>query len=131
VRQYVELGFMHNPDEITALLEIQPTEAHKAGDERIPGKIWKHDFWALRSGVDDSEIDAERHFAALFDKLGSRICTIREFARRSEPVVSWVILVFADEQVPNGVIPGELLGKIYEIGADLNVSMYFDRRNLG
>ena len=123
---------MHmNPDEITALLDIKPTEAHKAGDERVPGKAWRHDHWALRSGIPESEIDAERHFAALFDKLRSRFSAIRALAKRAKPVVSWVIEVFADEQTPNGAIPHELLGKIYETGADLNVSMSFDRKNLG
>ena len=132
MRQYVELGFMHiSPDAVTALLDIQPTEAHKAGDERVSGKVWKHDHWALRSGIDESEIVAEKHFTALLDKVESRVPVIRDLAKRVDPVITWVIMVSADVQTPNGVIPRSLLGKIHEIGADLNVSMYFDRKNLG
>lgn len=120
---------MHtDPDEVTALLGIQPTEAHRAGDERVPGKAWKHDYGSLRSGINESEIDAENHFSALFNKLGGNISALKELAKRVQPTISWVIEIFANEQTPNGVIPHSLLGQIYEIGATLNVSMYFDRK---
>ena len=131
MRQYVELGFMRmNPDDITEILSVQPTTAHKAGEERVPGAIWKYDSWALRSGVIESELDAAKHFSALFSILGGRGASIRELAKRVDPVISWVVNVCADEQTPIGVIPCSVLAKIAEIGADLNVSMYFDSENM-
>jgi hypothetical protein len=132
MRQYIELCFMHmNPDEITSLLDIQPTESHKAGSVRVPGAVWKHDHWALRSEIDESELDAAKHFEALLDKLEPHTAAIRALAERIGATMSWVVTVFADEQTPIGVIPREIIGKIDEMGTDLNVSMYFDRKNLG
>jgi hypothetical protein len=127
VRQYVALAFLGlNPDEVTAAVGVSPTDAHRAGDERAPGVVWRHHYWRLKSGVAEEEIDAATHFAALFTKLEPRLTAIRELADRCAPVVNWVVHVGPDERTPAGSIPRVILGKCCDIGAALDVDMYFD-----
>jgi hypothetical protein len=127
--QYVELSFMGvPPKEVYDLIPIVPTICHAAGEERIPGVPWKNDLWAVRSTSPESELDISVHFANLFKRLSPHFAAIKNLAKRASPTVSWVVVVSADENTPIGVISPETLRTLCELGAVLNVSLYFDRR---
>jgi hypothetical protein len=127
VKQYVRLVFMGiDPDEVTRLLGIAPTKTRKTRRQEASGGPWSHDLWELTSPVDEDEIVAEKHFEALFERLEPCARAIRDLALRCEPVVSWIVQAGPDESAPVGVISSATLGKIHDIGACLNVDMYFD-----
>jgi len=132
MKQYVELNFTSlEPKQVAALVSIEPTECHAAGDERIPGAAWRRSHWTLRSKTPENEIDASVHFEDLIAQLKPHLEDLKKVAKLATPTVSWVVRVFADGQSPNGVIPPEALRTICELGAVLNVSLYFDRQRLG
>jgi hypothetical protein len=125
VKQYVRLTFIDvDPEAITRRLGIEPTEFHKSGDERAPGLSWRRDSWQLTSEVDENEIAADTHLRALLNRLAPHFDTIRGLD--SEPTISWVVHVGPDEATPDGLISAFTLAKIAELGACLNVDMYFD-----
>jgi hypothetical protein len=125
MKQYVRLTFIDlDPDEITRRLGIEPTLTRRAGEERAGGKVWRHDFWELTSAVGESEIVADTHFRALLERLGPHFDTIRGLD--SEPTISWVVHVGPDEATPDGILSAFVLARIAELGASLNVDMYFD-----
>jgi Domain of unknown function (DUF4279) len=125
MKQYVRLSFIGlDPDEITRRLGIKPTLTRRAAQERAADEVWRHDFWELTSEVGENEIVADAHFRALLKRLAPHFDAIRQLD--SEPTISWVIHVGPDEATPDSLISAYTLAKIAELGACLDVDMYFD-----
>ena len=124
MKQQVKLVFMgRSPIEMSRLLGINATEQTLAGTPRPDGGSWKHNSWALSSGVPEAEIDSEVHFRALLARLKECWPKVLAISEQVEAVVSWVVRVDNDQSGPVASLGPDTLAKLSELGATLDVDI--------
>lgn len=127
MRQEVKITFLgHDPNEITAFLELEPTEIRLKGQRSEGGATWQRDHWLLSSGVSEGDLVAERHFDALLQKLATSWQRLKTFSKRVKPTVHWTIKIGADEETPASCLSARILERLSEIQANLDVDIYVD-----
>jgi len=121
-------GFEVAPDQITADLELEPSEIihigdikHADPDDERPPILHDSSIWSLSSGVSESTL-LEDHVAALLERLAPAYDAIATLSSKYEVILS--IYGDVDEPYVGCNFTNEQLKALARMGADLDVDIY-------
>lgn len=58
-----------NPDDVSSILQVQPSDSFRRGDKKKNGSTWKHGFWSLESEGNVHSDDLSEHIEWLLDQI--------------------------------------------------------------
>ena len=111
-----------DPDEVTRIIAVEPTETRRKCDYPLNGLA--HTVWccAVKREYAASVSDVLR---ALIERFESKIAAIIEAESRLELSTSFVVTIHAAEgELPEISIPGDIIGFMSKIGAELDFDIY-------
>lgn len=131
--QYVVLYIIGaDPDIVNArLAPLVADRSQRKGEsslrfgERGPRIVAKRPCWGYVGNTSKSEIDSTIHFRRLLASFEAVWGPLLELARTNQVVLTWIVNVYADEQTPASGLEPDVVRKMAELGAKLDVDMYF------
>jgi hypothetical protein len=117
-------GFESTPDEITNILEIQPTKAWKVGDAIGKSSLTrKQNGWVLSSSLDKFSSDLEDHVKNVLEQLHPKWAVLVSLCSQYDAEVSCVIHSYS-AQGPAIHFSKEILKQIAQLSAEIDVDYY-------
>ncbi|MEP7012501.1 MAG: DUF4279 domain-containing protein [Acidobacteriota bacterium] len=119
---FIVSGFDHEPEVITGLLKVDPTETWKIGEPMLPSPIRTHqeNGWELASQLATT--------AGVGDQIGhllGRLEPARDsFDSLGEAYREFSCVIFANDGVPEIHFSHDTLQRIVELGASIDVDLY-------
>lgn len=118
--------FSCSPDAVTRLLGVTPTKIWSEGDRMPPSKIKrKSNGWSLRSSATPTIADLEAHVRWLLSHLPHGLDALKQDCGNWYAEIS--VVVDLRDGAPVLHLPAELLGRLANIGASIDVDMYVRR----
>lgn len=113
-----------DPDEVTALLGIEPTRSHRFGEIRYKDRRFEHGMWLLDSdGLETT--DAESHLEYLLDRLDAARTPVKELIASgrywTDISCSWT------SRFGHGgpIFSPQILARILDLNIPLGFDLYF------
>jgi hypothetical protein len=119
-------GFTCSPEEITALLKINPTETFLKGQPVRKGALNTHHYngWWLESGVAPDESSWQEHMDAIFEVIGEKIDHFDLLPSESEIELSCG-LVWRNQNIRPGIyVSPQALKILARIGCSIDISLF-------
>jgi hypothetical protein len=119
-----------NPDEITKLTGLQPSLAHRTGDDRVSGgrviNQYREGIWCLDSdpAISVSGTTVEEHLIYLLDQLDPSRVELTRVARERDLRVDFFCGYFMEQSNSGWDISAETLARIAALGASLGFDVY-------
>jgi len=112
----------HTPEDITALLKLEPSKVWRIGEARVPGLaiMEKQNIWLLDSGLTRAH-DLDGHLHALLDRISSCHAELTELSKCNSVEVSAVL--YTNER-PAIYFDPSMIGTFGAIGASLDIDLY-------
>ena len=116
-------GLTLPPDEITTLLEIEPTQTWCIGDF-VQGTALKrkHNGWCLATQL-SNDIDLGKHVKSLLDSLPPKATIVREICTKYNLDAEISCSVYLEGTSPIINFNPKILAKISDLGATLDVDI--------
>jgi hypothetical protein len=129
--EFLLIGVGFNPDEITALLEIQPTGTWRLGD-LVPRTALrrKHDAWFLSTGYenldDEHSIDVMSQARCLFDRLQPATAKLIEICTRLklESALNCVLYIEGNDR-PAVYFEPYIVQWLAQLHAEIDIDLYY------
>ena len=123
--QFTLRGVDLNPDDVTRLLGLQPTEAWRVGDRitaiRVP-RFFSDSAWRLHSGLPDTT-DLEEQVKSLLDRLEPVWDVAVELGKKHYAEFSCVVYSYGGDR-PAISFDNEVIKRLAELNATLDVDLY-------
>ncbi len=130
-------GDYFNPDELTQILEIIPTDYHIKGEEiplnknskRLPGtkpRRYLETVWKYGTGY-IHDYDSEKACKIIEENLRDKVPLINEFAiKHNLDITLKVVPWFADDHTPTISFSKSMIKMLGELNADIYFDVYFN-----
>lgn len=121
------MGHDLEPEEVSRLLGLEPTESHKRGDARI-GRSGRHysdyseGLWAWRPGVSETAPLSE-HLLALLGVLEPKAATLKRLRKLGQRMDVFIGLFGPDSNF-EFALSADLLERMGRLGIDLEFDVY-------
>ncbi|MBI5624071.1 MAG: DUF4279 domain-containing protein [Elusimicrobia bacterium] len=121
------MGAELDPDAVSRILKLQPSEAHRKGDARPASTARKYapfneGLWCLSSELSEDRTLAE-HLEALLGELAAHkkaLAAIRKNGCRQDIFIG----MFSGGGNQGFVLSLETLGRLHELGVEVNFDLY-------
>lgn len=122
---YRLLGLNLDPEEVTRVAGVEPSEVWRIGDLVVPRGQLRHKFngWLLRSQL-SSSAELHEHVEYLLQKLAPGKEQVARFGQEHQARVTCILQIQGDER-PLIYFEPKVLGEVAEIRAGIVVDYYF------
>ena len=122
-------GFECDPSEITALIQLAPTETRKAGD-LIQGRFertgqrhyWPKSAWKLRSSLSEDTTFQDSHITNILDAIEPQAAVLRELQTTCETGINCVGYYWNSN--PGFHLSANLIGRCARLGLSIDFDLY-------
>jgi len=123
--------FSCDPSEITAALDLKPTQTWLKGDDTMPylnrkkdhnWKGAKYNYWGIESGVSSSE-DVETHLHALIKKIHPKLAQIQSLDSTYHKRI-WISAHYYTDNNPGLSLESQLLQELAELKIDMDMESW-------
>jgi len=115
-------GFSCDPDDITRVLGVRPTDVWRRGDTIPPSTRRRvSNGWRLESSL-PRDRSLEEHVTTILDRVSPSLHSLQELTTR--PEIELACAVYFGNQAPEMYLAPPLLARIAQFGASLDVDLY-------
>lgn len=127
--EFTLTGIGFDPDEVTTLLGIKPTETWRLGD-LIQNTFLhhKHDGWCLSTGQEEldeqNSIDVPRQVRFIFEQLQPYTSKLKDVCARFRLDVELTCVVYIEGDRPAIHFDSDVVRWLAELNAEIDVDLY-------
>jgi hypothetical protein len=129
--QFILTGIGFNPDEVTSLLGIQPTQTWRLGD-LVPRTILhrKHDAWLFSTGYEtldeEHSVDVTSQVHRLVDQIQPNTAKLKEICTRLqlEPALNCVLYIEGNDR-PAVHFDPDIVQWLAQLQAEIDINLYY------
>ena len=112
-----------DPDELSALLGVQPDASGRAGEPLRSGKVRERDSWHYKTDR-ERDWDWPRHLESVLAVVRPHAAAFRSFCETHQADAEVHLVAYMNGGTPIGALSREAIRELAEVGCGIDIDLY-------